>query len=129
MRWPFVHLSWPLNPPKITKTKNNNTEKKWEKKKDKAKNKKWTFSVISQTVFCGGPKFPFFDNLAKKRAPKKSRGFSKAFLKNSSPSRNGHLWTKKTKSRNSSYHIFASFLPFQQQIAQTLAETPRFIMF
>ena len=62
----------------------NKKQNKTKEKKKHTKIPKNIFSVISQMFpfFGGCPKLPFFDNLAKKRAPKKhykNRGFSNPF--------------------------------------------------
>ena len=92
------HLTWPLNPPKQKKNQEktkkqqktnkeglgpSEVEKKKKQEKENKENKKnkktqkyqkKSFWVVSQFFLClgGCPKFPFFDNLAKKaRTPKK----------------------------------------------------------
>ena len=83
------------------------------------------FLVVSKISLCG--------QLGQKSAHPKNTikiGVSAThFVENSSESRNGHFWTKKPKSRNSSYHFFCLFLLLQQQKTQKLAETPIFIVF
>ena len=89
MRWPFGPPHLTLKPSKKTqktKRKKENREIKRKKRKSKkiknTKIPKKSFSVIS-LIFCGCPKFPFLDNLAKKRTPKKhykNRGFSNPFF-------------------------------------------------
>ena len=72
-------------------------------------------SVISQNflsflvVFLN---FPFLTTWPKNAHPKNTikAGVSAThFVESSSESRNGHFWTKKAKSRNSSYHFFFAF--------------------
>ena len=111
---PSGHLTWPLNPPKETKTnKKNKKKEKTKKQKKNTKNTKKSFSVISQIFpFCWVSKISFFETLAQKaRQPKttiKIGVSARFFLENGCASRNGHFWTKHPKTRNSSYH----FLPF-----------------
>ena len=81
------------------------------KKHENTKKRAFQLSVIF-SFFGGCPNFPFLTTWPKKRAPKKhnkNRGFSNPFLENSFASRDGHFWTKKTKSRNSSYHCWGAF--------------------
>ena len=103
MRCPFGPPHLTLNPPQKT-----------EKNK---KNIKWAFQL--SVIFGGCPKFPFLTTWPKKRAPQKHYKnwvFSKPFfLKKTYASRNGYFWTKKPKSRNSSYHLFCLSLLFKQQ--------------
>ena len=65
------------------------------------KKRAFQLSVKFFLFFGGCPKFPFFDNLAKKSAHPKNTikiGVSAThFLENSFESRNGHFWTKKTQ--------------------------------
>ena len=76
------------------------TRKKTNNKTTQKYKKKMLFSYQSNVsfVFGGCPKFPFFDNLAKRRAHTKNTinvGVSaRHFLENSYASRNGHLWKK-----------------------------------
>ena len=83
-------MRWPFGPPHLTlkpSKKNKETKKQQNKKNKKIKKKKGTkkqkntqkcqnksFSIISQIfLFFGGcPKFPFFDNLAKKARTQKT---------------------------------------------------------
>ena len=153
MRWPFgpPHLTLKpskkkqnkkqkqkLNPPKkAPKNKKTKKQKKQKKKKKSNKTQKYqkkSISVISQNFLCFGgggvQKLPFLTTWPRKRAPPKhykNRGFSLFFEKRYA-SRNGHFWTKKPKSRNSSYHFFFAFFLFQQQKTPKLAETPIFIV-
>ena len=94
-------MRWPFGPPHLTLKPSRKTKKNKTKKKQNTKIPKKTFQ-LSINFFCfgGWPKFPLFDNLAKKRAPKKhyeNRGFSKAFFENRYASRSGHFWIKKTQ--------------------------------
>ena len=126
MRWPFGPPHLTLKPSKTKqkknkKTKNTKKNKKKNKKRNTHKNTKkelFSYQSIFSLFFGGCPKFPFLTPWPKKRAPKKhykNRCFSKFFLKSSCASRNGQFWTKKTQTRNSSYHCFCLFLHFQQQ--------------
>ena len=127
MRWPFGPPHLTLKPTKITrktkKTKNKKKTKKTTKKEIKSKKtqkpKKELFSYQSKFSFLGGvQKLPFLTTWARKRAPPKhykNRGFSLFFFEKSYALRNGHFWTKKPTSRNSSYHFFLPFFLFQQQ--------------
>ena len=116
MRWPFGPPHLTLKPSKKNKQKKKiKKEKKTkEKKKQKTQNtKKELFSYQSVFLFLVGVQnFPFLTTWPKKRAPKNTIkiGVSAThFLENSFASRNGHFWTKKAKSRNSSYHFFCPF--------------------
>ena len=69
---------------------------KKQKKHKNAKKRAFQLSVIF-SFFGGCPKFPFFDNLAKKARTQKTLfkiGVSAThFVENSSESRNGRFWT------------------------------------
>ena len=148
-------MRWPFGPPHLTlkpsKTKKNpktqkqkiekkirkTTKKKTKKKTKKHKNtQKELFSYQSMFSFLGVcPKFLFLTTWPKQRAPKKhfikvlKHGVSAThFLENSFASRNGHFWTKKPKSRNSSYHFLLPSSSLSTTKTQTLAETPIFIV-
>ena len=116
MRCQKGHLTWPLHPPEQTKTKSKKEKKKWTPptKKKPPKTPKMRFSVISQFFcFLGGSENSLFWQLGPKSAHPQNTmqiGVSASqFLKNRSASRNSHSWTKKPKSRNSSYHFFLPF--------------------
>ena len=75
-------------------------------KKKTLKYQKKSFSVINQFLV-GVQNFPFFDNLAKKRAPPKhykNMGFSKAFFEK-------EIWDKK-QIRKFQLSFFAYFFSF-----------------
>ena len=89
-----------------------------------------SFSIINQNCLFGGdPKLPFFENVAKKRAPKKTcktMGFQQAnFWKTDSRHETAIFGQKQTK--KSSY-LFGLFLTFEQQKHKKTAETPNFIV-
>ena len=122
MRWPFgpPHLS--LKPSKKTKNQKKQKNKTREKKQEKKKKKKYpkmSFQCQPKFLRCGGgPKFPFLDNLAKKRGPKKHykhRVSASIFWKTDVRHETAIFGPHKTKTRNSSYHFWGLFLLFQQQ--------------
>ena len=115
MRWPFGPPHLTLKPSKKKKTKKQKKNKKKKKSKQNKKTKKYqkmSFSVISQKflIFWWVSKNSLFWQLGPENAHPQNTikiGVSAhQFLKNSYASRNGHFWTKKPKSRNSSYHFF-----------------------
>ena len=55
----------------------------------------------------------------------RNRGFSKFFLENRCASRNGHFWTKKPKTRNSSF-FFLPFSSFSTTKTTTICRNPYF---
>ena len=97
-------------------------DKKWKKKtqeKPKIPPKNELFKYQSKYPFFWGGRvqnFPFSTTWPKKRAPQKNTikiGVSANHCwKNRCASRNGHFWTQKPKSRNSSYHFLAFFFSF-----------------
>ena len=94
---------------------------------------KMSFSVISENFLFFGwvSKISLFWQLGPKSAhPKntmKIRVSGPFFLKSRCASRNGHFWTKKSKIHKFQLSFFfASFLLFQQQKTQKIAETPYF---
>ena len=113
------------------KTKKQKTKKQKNKKTQKYKNKN---SVFRQTFlfFFWGPKCPFFGNLAKKaRTPKHyiKIWVSAKFFCNRCASRNGHFWTPKPKTGNSSYRLlFAFFFSFFNKKHKHMLK-PYFIVF
>ena len=124
---------------KHTKTKHKKEKRKKQPKKRQKKQKstkipkKELFNYESVFSFFGGcPKFPFFDNLAKKNAHPKNTikiGVSAThFLENNFASRNGHFWTK-SRIQKFQLSFLGLFLLFQQQETPKLAETPIFIAF
>ena len=136
MRWPFgpPHLTLKPSKKKPKKTKKQTKKTKNERKSKKRKNTKKRAFQLSVNFFGGGgvQKLPFLTTWPRKRAPPKhykNRGFSLFFFEKSYASRNGHFWTKKPKSRNSSYNFFLPFFLFQQQKTPKLAETHIFVVF
>ena len=121
-------MRWPLRPPHLT-LKPSKTRKKRGKTRTNKKYSKMSFSAISQNFpfWVGVQNFPFLTTWPKKRAPPKHHkiGVSANFvLKKTYASRNGLFWTKKTKSRNSSYHLFMPiFFSFNHKNTKN-AETP-----
>ena len=116
VRWP-PHLTF--KPSRKTHKKN-----KMEKQKKHKNTKNELFSY--QSIFCGCPKFPFFDNLAKKARTQKhykKRGFSKVLFENRCASRNGHFWTN-NQNRNFQLSFFCLFFSHSTRKTQKLAETP-----
>ena len=106
---------------KTPKKQKNGKQKQKKQTKKRRKTKKThthtqipkkNFSVISQMFyFLGGvQKLPFLTIWPRKRTPPKhykNWGFQPiSFFWKSYVSRNGHFWTKKPRSRNSSYHLF-----------------------
>ena len=82
----------------------------------------------------GVQKFPSLTTWPKKCAPPKhfSIGLlASQFVKNRYASRNGHFWTKATKSRNSRDHLFLPFKGFFFSFNKKhkKAETPLFMVF
>ena len=72
MRWPFrpPHLTLKPSQKEQEKQKTQKQKEKTERKNKKTQIRKKSFSVMSQFFLSGGcPKVPFFDNLAKTRAP------------------------------------------------------------
>ena len=118
----------------MARIKNKKTKKKKKEQKTTKTQKysKMSFSVISQNFpffGVGVQNFPFLTTWPKKRAPQntiKNRGFSKLLFEETYASRNGHFWTKKTKSRNSSYHFFLPISSLSTTKTQKVAETPIF---
>ena len=108
-------MRWPFGPPHLTlkPSKKQNQKNKHKKEKKHKKYQKLAFQVsVKFSFFWWVSKISFFDTLTQKRVPKKhytNRGFSTVFLKNRCASRNGHFWTKKPKTRDSSYHLFLPF--------------------
>ena len=113
-------MRWPLGPPHLTLKTSKKNKKKLRKTK-KHKNTKTRAFQLSFFHFLGGcPKFPLFENLAKKaRTPLKhykNRVSGPFFLESSSESRNGHFWTKNKPNPEIPVIIcFCLFLLLQQQ--------------
>ena len=127
-------MKWPFGPPHLTlkpskkqnkkakknKTNTTKTTKKRKTKKEKIKNtqkyQKRAFQ-LSVNFWQGIQKLPFLTPWPRKRAPKNTIkiGVSAYFLEKSYATRNGHLWTKKPKFRNSSYHFFLPFFSFNNK--------------
>ena len=123
MRWPFGPPHLTLKPSKKN-TKQKKTKeikmKKWKKIKQRKKSKNhknapkraFQLSVIF-SFFWRVSKISLFWRLGQKSAHPKNTikiGVSAThFVESSSESRNGHFWTKKPKSRNSSYHFLLPF--------------------
>ena len=144
MRWPFGAPHLTLKPSKKKHKKQKKYKEKKEKKKPKKgkqrkkktqkyQKKKELFSYQSIFSFLVGVRNSLFGNLAKKSTHPKNTiqiGVSAThFLENSFESRNGHFWTKTTKSRNSSYHFsFAFFFPFNNKNTK-MSWNPYFIVF
>ena len=109
----FFYQSKEKKDKKTSKNKQNEIRKK-QKHRNTPPPK--SFSIISKNCLflVGVQNFPFLTTWSKKRTPKKTiaiRVSATHFLKNGYASRNGHFWTKKPKTRNSSYHFlfFSSF--------------------
>ena len=125
MRWPFgpPHLTLkPSKKNKKLKTKKKKKQKNKQKKENKGRKTKkhkntkkraFQLSVKIFFLFWWVSKISLFWQLGQKSAHPKNTikiGVSAThFVENSSESRNGHFWTKKAKSRNSSYHFFLPF--------------------
>ena len=83
-------------------------------------------------VFGGCPKFPFFDNLAKKRAPKKhykNRGFCKAFLEKQICVAKRPFLDKKIPNPEISVIIFLPFSSLSTTKNTKISRNPHFIVF
>ena len=123
---------------KTTKNKNKNKMKKMKRMKKKGKRtrqtKKWAFQLSVMIFFFGGVSRNsfFLTTWPRKRAPPKHYKIGVSayqFLKNSYGSRNGHFWTKKPKSRNSSYHFFWLFSSLSITKNTKICWNPIFIVF
>ena len=112
-QWPLGHLTWPLNPPK--------NKEKTNKKNQKIQN--MSFSVMSLNIlFWGGPKFPFFDNLAQRNAPQnhyKNSGFGNPIFGKQITVTKWPFWHQKFQ-----LSFLGPFLSFWTTKTQNLAETP-----
>ena len=115
MRWPFGPPHLTLKPSKKNKTTNEKieerererdiekTNKEYEKQSKNTKIPKMSFQLSFNffLFLVGVQNFPFLTTWSKTRAPPntiKIGGVSeKKLLKNNYASRNGHLWTQKTK--------------------------------
>ena len=102
------------------KRKQKTIQKNKKSKEDKKNTPKWVFQLsINFFFFWWVSKISLSWQLGPKSAPEKkhykNRGFSKAFLKTDVRHETAIFLTKKTKFRNSNYHVFAYFLLLQQQ--------------
>ena len=127
MRWPFGPPHLTLKPSK-KKTKNKKKKNKKERKKRKQrkqrkKHKKYQKRAFQLSVnffffLVGVQNFPFLTTWPKKRAPQKhykNKGFSNPFFGKQFCVTKRPFLDKKTKSRNSNYHVVLPFLLFRQQ--------------
>ena len=143
MRWPFGPPHLTLKPSKkkqkAKKTKKQKQIKKRSKNKRKQRTKNKEITKIPKELFSYQSIFSFFWWVSKislfwqldpKSAHPKNTikiGVSAThFVENSSESRNGHFWTKKAKSRNSSYHYFGPFPSFTTTKNTKLSWNPYF---
>ena len=114
-------MRWLFGPPHLTLKPSKKTKQKKKRKKKRQNNtkipKNELFSNQSNFCFFGGcPNFPVFDNLAQKARPPKNRFASRSV----------HFWTKKPKTRNSSYLFFRAFSSLSTTKTQKCSETPNF---
>ena len=88
-----------------------------------------SFSVISQ-FFGGCPKFPLFDNLAQKRAPKNTMniGVSAKHFWKTDARHEMAIFGQKTQIQKFQLSFFCVFLLLQQQ-KNKKSETPIFMVF
>ena len=141
MRWPFGPPHLTLKPSKKNKKKQKTKKQKKrgkhkkrkqrKKKKTQKYQKKRAFQLSVNFFFFGGcPKFPFLTTWPKSAHPKKhykNRGFREHIFEKQFWVTKRPFLDKRTKSRNSSYHIsFCRFLLLQQQKTTKISWNPYF---